>query len=66
MRFTTSDIQTQREAPSNARSEGFAWLVRASYLTRESEYHGAGWAGHFPTAGSLRSRTKTIRSLSPS
>jgi prolyl-tRNA synthetase len=37
MRFTISDIQTQREAPSNARSEGFAWLVRASYLTRESQ-----------------------------
>lgn len=37
MRFTTSDIQTQREAPSNARTEGFGWLVRASYLTRESQ-----------------------------
>ena len=37
MRFTTSDIQTQREAPSNARTKGFAWLVRGSYLTRENE-----------------------------
>ena len=37
MRYSTSDIQTQREAPSNARSEGFAWLVRASYLTRENQ-----------------------------
>ena len=37
MRLSTSDIQTFREAPSNARTAGFAWLVRASYLTRESE-----------------------------
>lgn len=37
MRFSLSDIQTLREAPSNARTEGFAWLVRASYLTRENE-----------------------------
>jgi prolyl-tRNA synthetase len=37
LRFSTSNIQTMREAPSNARTEGFAWLVRASYLTRESE-----------------------------
>jgi len=37
MRISQSDIQTLREAPSNARTEGFAWLVRASYLTRESE-----------------------------
>lgn len=35
MRFTDLHIQTQREAPSNARSEGFAFLVRAGYLTRE-------------------------------
>ena len=37
MRFSLTDIQTLREAPSNARTEGFAWLVRASYLTRESQ-----------------------------
>jgi prolyl-tRNA synthetase len=37
MRLSQSDIQTLREAPSNARTEGFAWLVRANYLTRESE-----------------------------
>jgi prolyl-tRNA synthetase len=37
MRLSQSDIQTLREAPSNARTEGFAWLVRAGYLTRESE-----------------------------
>lgn len=37
MRIGQSDIQTLREAPSNARTEGFAWLVRAGYLTRENE-----------------------------
>lgn len=35
MRLNQSNIQTLREAPSNARTEGFAWLVRAGYLTRE-------------------------------
>lgn len=37
MRFSNSGIQTLRDAPSNARTEGFAWLARASYLTREHE-----------------------------
>ena len=37
MRLSKSGIQTLRETPSNARTEGFAWLVRASYLTRENE-----------------------------
>lgn len=37
MRLSKSGVQTLREAPSNARTEGFAWLVRAGYLTRESE-----------------------------
>ena len=37
MRLTTSGVQTLREAPSNTRTEGYAWLVRAGYLTRESE-----------------------------
>ncbi len=37
MRLNQSDIQTLREAPSNARTEGFAWLARAGYLTREGE-----------------------------
>lgn len=37
MWFSNSDIQTLRDAPSNARTEGFAWLVRAGYLTRENE-----------------------------
>lgn len=37
MRISQSNFQTLREAPSGARTEGFAWLVRAGYLTRESE-----------------------------
>jgi prolyl-tRNA synthetase len=36
MRYSQSDIQTLREVPSNARTEGFAWLVRAGYITRDS------------------------------
>ncbi len=37
MKYTNLKIQTQREAPNNARTEGFAFLVRAGYLTRENE-----------------------------
>ncbi|MGE5251472.1 MAG: proline--tRNA ligase [Bacteroidota bacterium] len=37
MRFRELQIQTQREAPNNARTRGFAFLVRAGYLTREGE-----------------------------
>ncbi|MBE0672005.1 MAG: hypothetical protein IH588_15590 [Anaerolineales bacterium] len=37
MKYTDLNIQTQREAPNNARTEGFAFLVRAGYLTRENE-----------------------------
>src|SRR5688572_2346685 len=36
MKYRALDIQTQREAPNNARTEGFAFLVRAGYLTREN------------------------------
>jgi prolyl-tRNA synthetase len=36
MKYRDLNIQTQREAPSNARTEGFAFLVRAGYLTREN------------------------------
>jgi prolyl-tRNA synthetase len=36
MKYRDLNIQTQREAPNNARSEGFAFLVRAGYLTREN------------------------------
>jgi len=35
MKFRELHIQTQREAPNNARTEGFAFLVRAGYMTRE-------------------------------
>ncbi len=35
MKYRDLNIQTQREAPNNARTEGFSFLVRAGYLTRE-------------------------------
>lgn len=37
MKYKDLNIQTQREFPNNARTEGFGWLVRAGYLTRENE-----------------------------
>jgi prolyl-tRNA synthetase len=37
MKYTDLKIQTQREAPNNAVTQGFAFLVRAGYLTRENE-----------------------------
>src|SRR5512139_1336628 len=36
MKYRDLNLQTQREAPNNARTEGFAFLVRAGYLTREN------------------------------
>ena len=36
MKYRDLSIQTQREAPNNARTEGFSLLVRAGYLTREN------------------------------
>jgi prolyl-tRNA synthetase len=36
MKYRDLNILTQREAPNNARTEGFAFLVRAGYLTREN------------------------------
>jgi len=36
MKYHDLNIQTQREAPNNARTEGFAFLVRAGYLRREN------------------------------
>jgi prolyl-tRNA synthetase len=36
MKYRDLNIQTQREAPNNARTEGFAFLVRAGYFTREN------------------------------
>ncbi len=37
MKFRELSIETQRQAPSNARTPGFALLVRAGYLTRENQ-----------------------------
>ncbi len=36
MKYRDLNIETQREAPRHARTEGFAFLVRAGYLTREN------------------------------
>lgn len=37
MKYQNLHIQTQREFPNNARTQGFGWLVRAGYMTRENE-----------------------------
>jgi prolyl-tRNA synthetase len=37
MRFLELSLQTQRDNPSNARTAGFALLVRAGYLTRDGQ-----------------------------
>ena len=37
MKYRDLQIQTQREFPSNMRTEGFGWLVRGGYMTRENE-----------------------------
>lgn len=36
MKYSDLSILTHREAPNNARTEGFSFLVRAGYLTREN------------------------------
>lgn len=36
MKYRDLHIQTQREAPNNARTQGFAFLVRAGYLRRDN------------------------------
>jgi len=36
MKYRDLNIQTQRDAPNNARTEGFSFLARAGYLTREN------------------------------
>lgn len=37
MKYNDLHIQTQREFPNNARTQGFGWLVRAGYMNRENE-----------------------------
>jgi prolyl-tRNA synthetase len=37
MKYTSLSIQTQREFPNNARTQGFGWLVRAGYINRENQ-----------------------------
>src|SRR5687768_18049561 len=36
MRYRDLQIETQRQSPNNARTEGFSFLVRGGYLTREN------------------------------
>jgi prolyl-tRNA synthetase len=36
MKYRDLQIETQRQSPNNARTEGFSFLVRAGYLTREN------------------------------
>ena len=36
MKYRDLQIETQRQSPNNARTEGFSLLVRAGYLTREN------------------------------
>jgi prolyl-tRNA synthetase len=42
MKYRELHIQTQRESPNNARTEGFSFLVRAGYLTRENAHTSLG------------------------
>ena len=37
LKYTSLSIQTQREFPNNARTQGFGWLVRAGYITRDNQ-----------------------------
>src|ERR1700690_2028457 len=62
MKFGDLQIQTQREFPSNMRTEGFGWLVRAGYITRENEILPLGKqaVGRFRT---LRSQTSLFSLL---
>jgi len=63
MRFSQLSLHTQRDNPANARSAGFALLVRAGYLTRDGQAlelaqrvlenlrrHWDKMAGHFDTS----------------
>ena len=36
MKYRDLNIETQRQSPNNARTEGFSFLVRAGFLTREN------------------------------
>jgi prolyl-tRNA synthetase len=57
MKFRDLHIQTQREAPNNARSQGQAFLVRAGYVTREG--------GLLPLGEACISRLKGLARTSP-
>lgn len=57
MKYTSLSIQTQREFPNNARTQGWGWLVRAGYLTRENQV--------LPLGEQMLQRLKSL-SLDPS
>lgn len=57
MKYTSLSIQTQRELPNNARTQGWGWLVRAGYLTRENQV--------LPLGEQMLQRLKSL-SLEPS
>ncbi len=52
MKYQELQIQTQREFPNNARTQGFGWLVRAGYVTRENEI--------LPLGGQMISRLQNL------
>jgi len=37
MKYRDLQIHTQRDFPSNMQTQGFGWLVRAGYITRENK-----------------------------
>ena len=37
MRYNDLPLQTHREAPANARSQGQGWLIRAGYLSHSGQ-----------------------------
>jgi prolyl-tRNA synthetase len=52
MKYQELHIQTQREFPNNARTQGFGWLVRAGYMTRENEI--------LPLGGQMMSKLREL------
>ena len=60
MKYTSLSIQTQREFPNNARTQGFGWLVRAGYMTRENQLLPLGEKA----VEKLRTRSKEVTFLS--
>jgi prolyl-tRNA synthetase len=62
MKYTDLHLQTQREFPNNARTQGFGWLVRAGYLTRENDLTPLGKhaSAHFAKSSSFISHLSSF------